>query len=196
MCQRYKNLVNLKSKMSNYFNDFMEFRGSAAVATGLVGYCGPNASVRIGSIDRGNYFDYRGHSIRMPEGSMSGLETSGSKILVNRKVYFDTDKPDKGYWPKRKKRRKKRKEEINDLKNQVSQYTNLIKEITSASSQADSGDDVEEDKGKCVVCLDKDATMVFVECGHMCICELCQPGIGAKCPMCRTEGRCRRIYST
>jgi len=44
--------------------------------------------------------------------------------------------------------------------------------------------------GKCVVCLSRSKTHVFVPCGHMCCCAACGTHAmetGALCPMCRTD---------
>lgn len=39
---------------------------------------------------------------------------------------------------------------------------------------------------RCKVCLDQDATLVFVPCGHICACEQCCRSL-KQCPLCRTK---------
>nr|XP_017499822.2 E3 ubiquitin-protein ligase LRSAM1 isoform X3 [Manis javanica] len=47
---------------------------------------------------------------------------------------------------------------------------------------------------ECVVCLEREAQMIFLNCGHVCCCqECCQPL--RTCPLCRQEiAQCLRIY--
>jgi hypothetical protein len=40
--------------------------------------------------------------------------------------------------------------------------------------------------GECVVCMDRPLEMVFVPCGHICVCEECSSQI-SRCPICRTR---------
>jgi hypothetical protein len=47
----------------------------------------------------------------------------------------------------------------------------------------------------CCICLEKlekDTTFIFIECGHMCICENCNTV--SKCPMCQTLGKARKVF--
>ena len=39
---------------------------------------------------------------------------------------------------------------------------------------------------ECVVCMDKPLEMVFVPCGHICVCEECSAQI-TRCPICRSR---------
>ena len=52
-------------------------------------------------------------------------------------------------------------------------------------------DDLDEDDGKCVICLDADATHVFIPCGHRCVCqehaELLSSHQNGLCPVCRIK---------
>ena len=57
----------------------------------------------------------------------------------------------------------------------------------------------DEDEGKCVVCLDHDATHAIIPCGHRCVCqEHAEMLIGLKdqlCPVCRVSIRgSLRVY--
>lgn len=44
---------------------------------------------------------------------------------------------------------------------------------------------------ECCICMDNESNMVFVPCGHLCICTSCADTIrnqfNTKCPMCRTQ---------
>ncbi|XP_060245937.1 E3 ubiquitin-protein ligase LRSAM1 isoform X2 [Meriones unguiculatus] len=47
---------------------------------------------------------------------------------------------------------------------------------------------------ECVVCLEREAQMVFLTCGHVCCCQRCCQPLRA-CPLCRQEiAQCLRIY--
>eukprot|EP01138_Halocafeteria_seosinensis_P011374 gb/GECG01011617.1/.p1 GENE.gb/GECG01011617.1/~~gb/GECG01011617.1/.p1 ORF type:complete len:371 (+),score=58.75 gb/GECG01011617.1/:1-1113(+) len=39
---------------------------------------------------------------------------------------------------------------------------------------------------ECTICMDNESDMVFVPCGHMCVCRGCVQSITDKCVMCRT----------
>lgn len=45
----------------------------------------------------------------------------------------------------------------------------------------------------CAVCLERDCTMVFPSCGHLCVCEECGTGLRS-CPLCRARGHAVRVY--
>jgi hypothetical protein len=46
----------------------------------------------------------------------------------------------------------------------------------------------------CVVCMDRDADMVYPACGHLCLCHGCSPGV-QRCPICRSRQPPIRVYS-
>ncbi|KAG8930541.1 E3 ubiquitin-protein ligase neurl1b, partial [Tulasnella sp. 418] len=51
--------------------------------------------------------------------------------------------------------------------------------------------------GECVICYDARATVLILDCGHLCLCSGCATRVqqqGSRCPMCR--GQVRRIVST
>lgn len=43
---------------------------------------------------------------------------------------------------------------------------------------------------ECCICMDNESNMIFVPCGHLCICMICADTIrnqhNTRCPMCRT----------
>jgi hypothetical protein len=39
---------------------------------------------------------------------------------------------------------------------------------------------------KCHICLERNLPIVFLPCGHLCACAMCDPGL-KHCPMCRRE---------
>ncbi len=46
--------------------------------------------------------------------------------------------------------------------------------------------DEDEDNLKlCVVCLDRERSYAYVQCGHLCVCGTCVIQVADKCPMCR-----------
>lgn len=47
--------------------------------------------------------------------------------------------------------------------------------------------DVSDDP-ECVICLDGIKTLVFIPCGHFCVCDICYNSLKKKdCPMCRAH---------
>ncbi|KAJ6510397.1 hypothetical protein C8R45DRAFT_387683 [Mycena sanguinolenta] len=54
----------------------------------------------------------------------------------------------------------------------------------------------------CVICLDEDAIMAAIDCGHLAMCRECSDGVmrsSRSCPLCRkhiAEGRLIRIFKT
>ncbi|XP_062570422.1 putative inhibitor of apoptosis [Saccostrea cucullata] len=53
-----------------------------------------------------------------------------------------------------------------------------------------------KEQTRCKICLEEDATVVFLPCGHMCTCVSCSPAM-RKCPICRTfvKGTVKAILS-
>ena len=53
-----------------------------------------------------------------------------------------------------------------------------------------------EGSEKCVICLDKKPSILFESCSHLCICHAClEAWVGPfKCPICRKEGKIRKVY--
>tara|TARA_B100000212_G_C27352867_1_gene524475 strand:+ start:344 stop:1279 length:936 start_codon:yes stop_codon:yes gene_type:complete len=51
----------------------------------------------------------------------------------------------------------------------------------------------EHDERVCCICMENEPCFIFVECGHMCVCEKCE-GTMKKCPLCQTEGRARKVF--
>ena len=48
---------------------------------------------------------------------------------------------------------------------------------------------------KCCICIDNEKEYAYVNCGHMCVCKECQQGEWVhKCPICKTDGRCIKIF--
>jgi len=43
-----------------------------------------------------------------------------------------------------------------------------------------------QDQKACVLCLDKEKNILFVPCGHLCVCEACSAAVG-QCPLCRAN---------
>ena len=46
----------------------------------------------------------------------------------------------------------------------------------------------------CIACMEKTYDSIFIDCGHMCCCYSCGSRL-KKCPICRVETKCRRVYS-
>ena len=69
----------------------------------------------------------------------------------------------------------------------------------------DSNDEVEDDKpikktiteSECVICYENEPNMLFLECLHVCVCNVCDSkGRFNKCPMCRTKLKNQKIRIT
>jgi hypothetical protein len=45
----------------------------------------------------------------------------------------------------------------------------------------------------CSVCWERAANVVWVPCGHLCLCLHCMPNVQG-CPICRTKGNAMRVY--
>uniref|UniRef100_A0A8C6E9R2 E3 ubiquitin-protein ligase LRSAM1 n=1 Tax=Moschus moschiferus TaxID=68415 RepID=A0A8C6E9R2_MOSMO len=53
---------------------------------------------------------------------------------------------------------------------------------------------LEVQTSECVVCLEREAQMIFLNCGHVCCCQLCCQPLRT-CPLCRQDiTQCLRIY--
>ncbi len=45
---------------------------------------------------------------------------------------------------------------------------------------------------KCVVCCERAVDHVVLDCGHLCLCSVCESRVITKCPICRSEFRCKQ----
>ena len=60
-----------------------------------------------------------------------------------------------------------------------------------------------EDDKKCVVCMTSSRTRIFIDCGHLCLCEICNQKLhdrlpsnqNSKCPLCNTTSKTIRVYN-
>ena len=60
-----------------------------------------------------------------------------------------------------------------------------------------------EDDKKCVVCMTSSRTRIFIDCGHLCLCETCNQKLhdrlpsnqNSKCPLCNTTSKTIRVYN-
>jgi hypothetical protein len=93
-------------------------------------------------------------------------------------------------------------DEIRELKNLVREIaTASIEELANAWTEdraiASTPVDKDSDRGMCVVCLERKASMAFIECGHMCICKVCDVSLeDDRCLMCRRTSTRMEIFST
>ncbi|KAG2443071.1 hypothetical protein HYH02_009485 [Chlamydomonas schloesseri] len=62
--------------------------------------------------------------------------------------------------------------------------------LAHAAAEEESG---VRNPGTCVVCMDRDADVVFTGCGHLCSCYGCSTNL-TKCPICRVNSRMLRVY--
>lgn len=53
----------------------------------------------------------------------------------------------------------------------------------------------EREADLCTVCLDREADMAFLGCGHLCVCERCAGSL-SRCPLCRTRSRPMKVFRT
>jgi len=51
--------------------------------------------------------------------------------------------------------------------------------------------DVEDDE--CVVCLARERSYIFIQCGHLCVCENCEVYL-ERCPICREYNEKQRVF--
>lgn len=69
--------------------------------------------------------------------------------------------------------------------------------VAGGVNDGDTNNELEDRRGLCTICLEKDCDMVFPNCGHMCVCGSCaNSGNMLQCPMCRTHGRPIRVFIT
>ena len=62
-------------------------------------------------------------------------------------------------------------------------YTRTFEEEVEKEGQIENE---EEERGLCVICIDQRASIIFHNCGHLCICETClKDFINDQCPICR-----------
>ena len=54
----------------------------------------------------------------------------------------------------------------------------------------------DEEQQKCCVCLTEIPDRANVNCGHLCVCEVCSYHLNDKCPICRTEGPFMKIIKS
>ncbi|XP_052710748.1 baculoviral IAP repeat-containing protein 7-like [Crassostrea angulata] len=76
-----------------------------------------------------------------------------------------------------------------DIINVNKQQTNSSMSITKESDEADTRSLIEEnrqlkDLRMCKICMEKDASIAMLPCGHLCCCTDCAPAM-RKCPICR-----------
>ncbi len=70
--------------------------------------------------------------------------------------------------------------------------------IDMGSTSSHTGKTTQE--GNCVICKESKSEIVFVECGHICLCELCSLRMYQRsmdtCPICRRKGKRTKIFYT
>jgi hypothetical protein len=55
------------------------------------------------------------------------------------------------------------------------------------------GEGEEGEPSVCAVCLEGSLDVVWVPCGHLCLCQRCMANV-ARCPRCRTRGRALKVF--
>jgi len=132
-----------------------------------------------------------------PGGSCSSI--INGVAMVGSEVYFDSSRPGDGYWPGRASRA------IADLKMEAHQkeLARLRKELLSTRQTTDGkiqkldSFGAESDRGACSICLDAQACVSFDVCNHLCLCVECEQKYTASaCPVCRTQGPRRTLFTT
>jgi rubrerythrin len=74
---------------------------------------------------------------------------------------------------------------IDNQTKQQSLLQNLILDLKN-SKIGFNPDNLESEKKKCVICLDKDLSVALVPCGHMFACKSCAKKMPHVCPICRS----------
>lgn len=67
--------------------------------------------------------------------------------------------------------------------------------VASHGGAGGEGDEQEGLAGLCVVCLEHNSNMVFVNCGHLCACIGCSIKL-KRCPLCRTRSEAIRVFTS
>eukprot|EP00029_Vermamoeba_vermiformis_P009667 TRINITY_DN4897_c0_g1_i2.p1 TRINITY_DN4897_c0_g1~~TRINITY_DN4897_c0_g1_i2.p1 ORF type:complete len:720 (-),score=204.23 TRINITY_DN4897_c0_g1_i2:62-2221(-) len=84
------------------------------------------------------------------------------------------------------------KELENKLKNHLKDIKTLrekkVEELTKSQAQR------KEEDNTCVICYERTKEMVFIPCGHICLCAKCGEG-KTTCPICRAEGKAIKIFT-
>lgn len=63
-----------------------------------------------------------------------------------------------------------------------------VEELTKSQAQR------KEEDNTCVICYERTKEMVFIPCGHICLCAKCGEG-KTTCPICRAEGKAIKIFT-
>jgi hypothetical protein len=87
-------------------------------------------------------------------------------------------------------------EQLKDLENKLKNHMKDIKtlrekkveELTKSQAQR------KEEDNTCVICYERTKEMVFIPCGHICLCAKCGEG-KTTCPICRAEGKAIKIFT-
>ena len=74
---------------------------------------------------------------------------------------------------------KKLQESQKELQNKLGKEQKLVADLRKQLQ--------EQSNKSCVVCLDEEANIVFIPCGHLCTCISCSSRLGNLCPICRSN---------
>ncbi len=141
-----------------------------------------------GSVRMGGTLEIEGRLIQMPA-EHGKLHVEGEKVMIEHEVYFDLSNEEDCYWPNRT-ATGPTEEELAAKTLEIERLRAMVREIASAEKEepahpsASARDD--DDKGKCVVCIEADACIMIDPCKHVCLCEGCSVRwVERTCPMCR-----------
>jgi Zinc finger, C3HC4 type (RING finger)/Protein of unknown function (DUF3421) len=75
-------------------------------------------------------------------------------------------------------------------------YEVLVKQNSKPPVASLTESDTSHTSGQCCVCLEKEAIMAVLPCGHLCLCRKCsQNRLLVRCPVCRgSKQQCVRIF--
>jgi hypothetical protein len=86
---------------------------------------------------------------------------------------------------------------IKPLREKITKYKNEIKKLKNEIK--DKNDKIEEVEKKCSVCLTNECNIIFIPCGHLCICKKCNSNCEqyniSFCPICRNNGSRYVVYT-
>ena len=132
----------------------------------------------------------RGNLVRKQDTYLKGVET----LNIIQGVFEDvikSNQPDGNHTNTQdverqyEKLQKHQKELQNKLKEERKLVIDLRQQIQEQSNNK-----------RCVVCLNEEANIVFIPCGHVCTCSSCSSQLQDKCPMCRQDFTSRvRVYN-
>lgn len=118
---------------------------------------------------------------------------AGTRYIQTKKYDVDDDDEEylesvQRYWDVLKTQERR---ELQKTKEALAERDKLIETLLKPPEDAPPPPK-DDDNRFCVVCMDRNKTHVFTECGHVCVCEDCSRL--ETCPLCRVKGKCIKVF--